>query len=216
MDHLKKLSLISCPACGLIQSKPETNSVQENLGLICARCDHPFPDEHQRASHRSWTRSFSLGALILLPPALLLDMVQIERLGHSHSSSILGAILDLLHHGQMPLGVLLLICSVVFPLAKLIGLLALTSGWIQNWAAHHRKTVWQWIEWTGRFGMVDVLLVAALVAFVKLGDLVTVNVGPGLYLFAASVLMNLLAAFCFDPHSIWQTEESQTTAVTQH
>lgn len=211
MDTAADENLISCPACGLIQSKPPVNDFEENPELVCARCDHPFPDESQRASHRSWTRSFSLGALILLPPALLLDMVQIERLGHSHSSSVLGAIKDLLQHGQIPLGVLLLICSVVFPLAKLIGLLALTSGWIQNWAAHHKKTVWQWIEWTGRFGMVDVLLVAALVAFVKLGDLVSVQVGPGLYLFAASVFMNLLAAFCFDPHSIWLDESAEAT-----
>ncbi len=212
MDNAPDAHLISCPVCGLIQSKPPVTDFEEISELVCARCDHHFPDERQRASHRSWTRSFSLGALILLPPALLLDMVQIERLGHSHSSSVLGAIMDLIQHGQIPLGVLLLICSVVFPLAKLIGLLALTSGWIQNWAAHHKKTVWQWIEWTGRFGMVDVLLVAALVAFVKLGDLVSVHVGPGLYLFAASVFMNLLAAICFDPHSIWQDEESGALA----
>jgi paraquat-inducible protein A len=202
-----KNNLIACQGCGLIQDQPEalTDSSEESE-LACVRCGHAFLDPDQKRRSLAWTRSFSLGALILLPPALLMEMVQIEQLGHAHSSSVLGAIIDLLKNGQIPLGLLLLICSIIFPLAKLLGLLALTGGMIQRWEAHHKKRIWQWIEWTGRFGMLDVLLVTLFVAFVKLGDLVTINVGPGLYLFAASVFMNLLAAFCFDPHSIWSDE----------
>jgi hypothetical protein len=35
------------------------------------------------------------------------------------------------------------------------------------------------VEFTGRWGMLDVLLVAILVAVLKLGDLVEVSPGPG-------------------------------------
>jgi paraquat-inducible protein A len=47
--------------------------------------------------------------------------------------------------------------------------------------------------------MLDVLLVAALVAAVKLGDLVSIESGPGLYAFAGTVVLSLLASASWDP-----------------
>ena len=52
--------------------------------------------------------------------------------------------------------------------------------------------------------MLDVLLVAVLVAVVKLGDVVRVQPGPGLAAFAGVVILSLLASAVFDPHSIWE------------
>ena len=39
----------------------------------------------------------------------------------------------------------------------------------------------------------------------KLGDLMTVTVGPGLGAFTLCVTLSLLAAASFDPHSHWDT-----------
>ena len=50
--------------------------------------------------------------------------------------------------------------------------------------------------------MLDVLLVAALVAFVKLGDVIDIQPGPGAVLFAMVVGLSLLAAMVFDPRAI--------------
>jgi len=63
------------------------------------------------------------------------------------------------------------------------------------------------VEWTGRWGMLDVLLVAILVAVLKLGDLMTVSAGPGLLAFTACVTLSLFAAASFDPHGLWDTEQ---------
>ncbi|HEY1067876.1 MAG TPA: MlaD family protein, partial [Pirellulales bacterium] len=50
----------------------------------------------------------------------------------------------------------------------------------------------------------DVLFVAVLIAFVKLGDLVHFSPGPGLYVFAGFVLTSLLASVLFDPYCLWE------------
>jgi paraquat-inducible protein A len=52
--------------------------------------------------------------------------------------------------------------------------------------------------------MLDVMLVAVLVAFVKLGDLVDIHPGPGVVAFTTCVVLSLLASACFDPHCIWE------------
>ncbi len=52
--------------------------------------------------------------------------------------------------------------------------------------------------------MLDVLLVAVLVAAVKLGDWMDVSPGPGVAAYAAVVIFSLLSSASFDPHAIWE------------
>ena len=51
--------------------------------------------------------------------------------------------------------------------------------------------------------MLDVLLVAVVVAWVKVGDLVEIAPGPAAFAFTAVVLLSLLSAALFDPHALW-------------
>ncbi len=55
--------------------------------------------------------------------------------------------------------------------------------------------------------MLDVFLLAILVALVKLNDLATVLPGPGLAPFTAMVVLTLLASAVFDPKLIWEAEK---------
>jgi paraquat-inducible protein A len=126
-------------------------------------------------------------------------------LGHHHAGSILESGMELLFHGEVFIGITVLLCSVVFPLAKLTGLLLISTshGWMKR---EHLARTWHAVELVGRWGMLDVLLAAVLVAMLKLGDLVTVEPGPGLVAFTACVGLSLLASAFFDPHALWETE----------
>jgi paraquat-inducible protein A len=76
--------------------------------------------------------------------------------------------------------------------------------------AAKRSLLFHIIEWTGRFGFLDVMLVAVLIAALKVGDLVTVYMGPGLTAFALVVSLSLLSSWAFDTDSIWsQTREQR-------
>ena len=55
-------------------------------------------------------------------------------------------------------------------------------------------------------GMLDVLLVALLVAVLKLGDVVELSAGPAALAFSVCVLLNLAASASFDPHVLWESE----------
>jgi paraquat-inducible protein A len=63
------------------------------------------------------------------------------------------------------------------------------------------------VERTGRWGMLDVLLVAAVVAMIKVGDLVSIEPGAGAFIFASVVVLSLLASMSFDSRLV-RLEES--------
>ena len=147
---------------------------------------------------RQRTAALALSAILLYPLGIILPVVAMERFGHRQETSLLGGISELLGSGHVVLAAIVLICSIILPVLKLAGLLVLCSERFPL-GRSGRDRVWRFLEISGRWGMLDVLLVAALVAAVKLGDLVTIESGPGLYAFAGTVVLSLLASAAWDP-----------------
>ncbi len=58
--------------------------------------------------------------------------------------------------------------------------------------------------------MLDVFLVAILVALVKLGTIATIRPEPGIVAFAAVVVLTMIASANFDPRLLWIKENKQT------
>ncbi|MEM1451950.1 MAG: paraquat-inducible protein A [Planctomycetota bacterium] len=142
-------------------------------------------------------------ALALFPPAITLPIMRIEEMGHATDASIWSGSLGLLRDGDVFVGGVVFVCSIVFPLLKLGGLLAITVG---RHALARRARRWSWrvVDLTGRWGMLDVLLVAVVVAWVKVGDLVEITPGPAAFAFTLVVLLSLIATALFDPHALWE------------
>lgn len=159
--------------------------------------------DHPRTPAR--VAAISLAAIILYPLALALPVMRIERLGHEHASSIWGGMVDLLADRQWFVGLAILMFSIVTPIAKLAALFVLCSG-DRLLAPSHLAFTYRAVEFLGRWGMADVLLVALVVAIVKLGDIVSVTPGVGVVAFGAVVGLSLLASAAFDPHAIWERD----------
>jgi paraquat-inducible protein A len=189
----------ACRTCGLIQAVPPAAHGER---AHCARCDTPFP----RGIDQTWTVAAALGALALYPVAMSLPVLSIERFGVSNQTDIWHGAMRLIGDGHLVVGLIVLVCSVAVPLLKLIGLLALSLA-PSGWRHRHRALTWRMIDAAGRWGMIDVMLVAGVVAAVKLGDLVSVDAGPGAAVYAAMVLLSLLAGATFDPQAMWGDEE---------
>lgn len=196
--------LRACGTCGLVQRVPE---LQPGTRARCPRCQSIVarPPSKADANSIGATSAFAIAALLLYPLAVGLPFMSITRLGHHTNSSILESCANLLDHGDFVVGGVVLFCSVILPLAKLTGLLLISNarGWMRR---KHTAATWRMIELAGRWGMIDVLLAAVLLAMLKLGDLVTVEPAPGLFAFTTCVLLSLAASATFDPHSLWETE----------
>lgn len=189
----------ACHCCGLVHQIP---AVGNRSVACCTRCHAVIRHGiHPRSTNRAAALAFA--ALLLYPLALWLPVMQIERLGHESHASIWSGTVALLAEGHLFVGLAVLLFSVVAPIGKLALIFGLCIG--QGLIARHdRARAYRLIELIGRWGMVDVLLVAILVAVVKLGDLVEVTPGPGVVTFGVVVILSLLASAAFDPHAIWE------------
>ena len=98
--------------------------------------------------------------------------------------SIASGLYDLLREGEWLLFLIIFCFSILFPLAKIVLLCVLwnrPSGTVPE-RLH-------WLEQISRWSMLDVFLIALLVASVKLGMLAEMTVHYGLYAFALSVIL---------------------------
>lgn len=106
--------------------------------------------------------------------------------------SMLGGILELMRGDSLWLGILLLAFSVVFPSVKLatqwwgVGeIVAGRQGGFALWFSHH----------AGKFSMLDVMVIAVLIIVIKgLPGETTIRVQWGIFAFAASVLLSMVAS----------------------
>ncbi|MDG2149949.1 MAG: paraquat-inducible protein A [Planctomycetota bacterium] len=195
--------LAACRCCGLVQRMPAAESTQR---IRCARCRTSFAQRRDKLRSNKRTLALALSALLLYPFAVGLPIMEVERLGSTHEASILSGGIELLTDGEILVGVVVLLCSVVLPLVKIAGLFLL-AGAGTGLAPRLRASTWHVVELTGRWGMLDVLLVAVLVSVLKLGDLVELRAGPAALAFTGCVLLNLAASASFQPHSLWRDPE---------
>lgn len=81
--------------------------------------------------------------------------------------------------------------SVVFPFLKLFYLLTLVTS--PDLPAEFRERSFSVMEWLGRYSMTDVMVLALLIFYVNSSGYTEADVQPGVYFFAASVLMTMFA-----------------------
>jgi paraquat-inducible protein A len=190
---------VVCPTC-LLRQRPLPHGEK----CRCARCGGRLRSAIDLHLARRKVRAFSIAALLLYPMAIGLPVMRVEKFGHSHETGILRGTFDLLAADEVALAILLFACSIVLPLVKLVGLLLLSSGAMGD-RRRGRLAGWlvRLIEGTGRWGMLDVLLVAVLAALVKLGDLVQITAGVGATTFILCVGLSLLASASFDARLVF-------------
>ncbi len=197
MHHLK-----ACHCCGMIHTIPEVNSGDV---AACTRCESVIfrPDSKDRAAAR--TAAAALGAFFLFWPAILLPILQVEKLGHRSASSILTGIIDLFSHGSWFVGTIVFVFSIAFPLTKIVMLLELSLLRLSH--RRFRSLTYRIMEHAGKWSMMDVMLLAFLVMLVKLGSLVEFQFGSAVVAFVLCVGLSMVASMSFAPHSIWNDED---------
>jgi paraquat-inducible protein A len=178
----------------------------------CPRCDTAIhlrkPDSIQR------TAALLVTAVVLLVPANMLPIMQTEHLGRVTPSTILGGVILLWEEASYPIALVILIASVVVPVAKILILSSLCWGVARASTAgpHDRARLYRATELVGRWSMIDVFVVAILVALIKLGGLLTIRPGAAALAFAGVVVTTILAAFAFDPRLIWDHARGEPDA----
>ncbi len=72
-----------------------------------------------------------------------------------------------------------------------------------------RLKVYRMTEFIGRWSMIDIFVVAILVALVQLQNLMAIYPGPAALSFAAVVIFTMLSAMIFDSRLLWQLPQNE-------
>ena len=195
-------SVMACETCGLVQ---RVEPLPKGAAAECFRCGTFLGVRRSRVSLHV-TAALSLAALVLYVPANIYPILRMTLYGATSDNTIWDGVVSLARHDQWVVAVIVFLASLVIPLLKLTGLFFLVASTIvqRGRRLRWRTGLYKFIDTIGPWAMLDVFLLAILVALVKLGQLATVVPGPGLIAFSGVVVLTMLASAAFDPKLIWE------------
>jgi paraquat-inducible protein A len=142
--------------------------------------------------------TLAAGACLVL--GLTLPVIKLTRLYFwTDTHSIISIISALYYTDEVFLAGVILLFSVVLPAFKLLYITM--AGTLITFDPARRSRWFKRIEWLGKWSMLDVLVLALLVFYAKSTELADAVALPGIYFFAASVILTMAA------YSLVQREE---------
>lgn len=204
LQTAKSLGLAQCHVCNLLVD------IDESKDNYCPRCDSKVHMRIYDSLQRCW--ALTICSLIAFIPANAYPIMTILYFGKGQPDTILSGISLLLKLGIYPIAAIIFFASFVVPLAKIIGLFVLLFS-LRNRSKYtklQRTKMYRYIEFFGKWSMLDVFVVALLVALVEIGAVVEIVAGPGATAFGIMVIITILAANSFDPRLLWDKEDEIT------
>jgi paraquat-inducible protein A len=196
--------LQSCDTCGL----PSRPAPGEDEGR-CPRCDEELVFRKPASLQR--TLAYLIAAAVCYVPANVLPVMTTISASGRESDTIMQGVVLLWSPTGWPLSLIVLFASIMIPSAKIVALLYLIftvrRGSIEN--NTQRVRLYRMVEIIGRWSMVDVFVDTFTVALIQLQPLMSVEPAPGLFFFAAVVVLTMLAVESFDPRLIWDSASSK-------
>jgi len=186
---------MACTTCGLLDHPREA----------CQRCGAALHSREPQSYQR--TLAWLIAGIIFFIPANLYPMLITNTLGKEQKSTIIGGVIDLLAYGSYFVAIVVGMASILVPLAKFAVIGMLLASIRRKWRLkpHQRLHLYEITEFIGRWSMIDVFVVAILVALVQLDFVASVNPGFAAVSFALSVIFTMLAAQSLDQRLIWDS-----------
>ncbi|MEM7711043.1 MAG: paraquat-inducible protein A [Pseudomonadota bacterium] len=181
----------------------------------CGRCGGRLVSRETTSQQRVW--AWLVAGLLFYIPANVYPMLITRTVGFGQDQTIVGGVIELAGHGAYLVAFIVFFASVVIPVGKFLAI-----GWLA-WVArrpeaHRYKPtrllhLYEIVEWIGRWSMIDVFVVAILVALVQFDLVASINPGIAAVCFALSVVFTMLSAMSFDSRILWDgIERSMTKA----
>lgn len=136
--------------------------------------------------------SLTLAAAACLVLGLTMPVVKLTRLYFwTDTHSIISIISALYYTGEEFLADVIFVFSIVLPALKLLYIIM--AGTLITFDPNRRSRWFKRIEWLGKWSMLDVLVLALLVFYGKSTAFSDAVALPGVYFFAASVILTMIA-----------------------
>jgi paraquat-inducible protein A len=193
--------IAGCHTCGLAVKMDDQAETE------CPRCGSEVHYRKHNSISRAW--AFLISAFVMYLPANTEPMMRTTALGSTEGDTIMSGVLYFLSHGDWYLAVVIFAASVMLPLLKIMAIAYLLIS-IQRGSAvrsQQKTNLYKLAEILGKWSMLDIFVVALMVALIQLGNLTSIHPGAACIAFAAVVILTMFAEMALDPKLIWDQTE---------
>ena len=190
-------NLISCQCCTKLA--PITHS-------RCSRCNSSLHIRTVNSIQR--TLALIVASIIFYIPANIYPIMNTTLLSNTESGTIIGGVLLFLEYESYFIAAIIFIASLMIPTVKIIIILWLcyTTSRPSTLSALELTRLYRITAFIGKWSMIDVFVVAILVALVQVTGIMSVQPGIAAQAFATVVLLTMLAAHQFDVRLMWDKQ----------
>jgi paraquat-inducible protein A len=194
--------LRECPGCGLFQIVP---ALAPNLRCACTRCGTVLRMTRGDSMNRHIALTFA--AMVLFAVVWLAMLMKVSTAGIVRVTTLDSGPLELLHRGLWPLALAVGFTTAYAPMAKFFTTLYVLIGLKMRHMPPNLRGMFRLSRKLGPWCMLEVLLLGVFVAYTKLGDLVTIELGPAVYALGILTVVWVWAEVALDPQAVWDEIE---------
>jgi paraquat-inducible protein A len=193
-----KMPLTACPECDCLQREAP---VPVNGTAECVRCGAELWRNKPASLDR--TLAFLFGAAMLFLVANAFPIMRLDAQGLETSSTLAGTAFALHREGMTSVAVLVFVTAILAPTLEvglmLYLLVPLRFGVVPRGFA----IAFRIVDGIQPWGMVEVFMLGALVALVKLKHIAAVHPGAALYAMAGFIMLLSAGAASFEKRALW-------------
>lgn len=199
-DHpWAKAQLRECDGCGLLQEVP---ALAPGMRAQCARCGitmisittHPL----------GHSIALTLAALMLMAVMCTTTLMGVQTAGIVLHAGLFSGPEELVRRGMDMLALVVIFVTVVAPAGKLIGTLYVLIRLHERRPPRHLRRIFALAEKLRPWSMIEVFVLGVFVAYVKLGDLVHIELDIGVYALMALTIVIIWADASLDREMVWE------------
>ena len=190
--------ILGCPDCDLLL---EASDASPHCIAKCPRCGAVL---YRGRGHRlERAIALNITGLILFVIANAFPFITFRMEGLEQVSHLATGILEFYKRGLWPLALLVALVTLVVPFTKIFGTLYVLLPLLRGRALPYAARVFRAVEAFRPWAMMEVFLLGVIVAYVKLVDFASIDLGPALFAFAALIVIITAGDATIEPREVW-------------
>ncbi len=188
--------MLCCSDCGLVMQ--DDSSAEE---IHCPRCDNSI---RKKSCSIAFSLGLSIAALIMFIPAISLPILTFELGNAAQESTMLSALYYFFYDGYPELSLLLFLTTILAPFVQILVSILLYYPLSKNKKPKQMKTYFKILYNIRHWVMLDIYVIAVLVAYIKLSAISELLYGAGIVMFVFLMLFSFMLRYCFSATSLWK------------
>ncbi|HEX6635902.1 MAG TPA: paraquat-inducible protein A [Usitatibacter sp.] len=198
--------LVACPQCDALQMEP---ALVPGGSADCVRCGAELYRYKPGSIDR--TLAFTLAAAILFAFANIYPLMEMDARGLRSATTLFGTVQALSEEGMPSVGLLVFATALALPVVELAAMIYMLLPLRVGVVPPGLRYAFRLVDRVRVWGMAEVLLLGALIAFVKLKDIAAVHPGIALYSLGGFVFLLAAADAWYEPRAVWHCARELST-----